>query len=666
MRSIKVKMILYIGALLIVVCTGLGIVSYISCYTALGDNTITIMPQIAEQGAILIESRLETQMQKVNAIANRDIIKDTNSTWEEKKSILEQDIKENEYFKIGIATPDGKLKFSNGSISDISDKDYFKRVMSGQEAVSDPIINKIDKSMIIEYAAPIRNGNDIIGAVIAVVDGNKLSEITDMITIGKTGSAFMINKQGVTIAHKSRDLVLNMDNDFENVKKDPSLKPIVEIEKQMVKGKSGVGEYLYNGVSKYVSYHNINGTDWSLAVTVPKSELLTGLQSLTIRIIFAGILFLLISLSIAYFISISISKPIISLTGHLKSISTGDFTKQAPVKLMKMTDELGDLAKSANVMQESIKDLVNGVINESKTVNESATNVQANISELDSQIEDVSVIIEELSSGMEETAASTQEINAMSSEIGQAVESIAKRAQEGAKEASEISQRAEQLKNNALVSQDIAQSTRLDIGQKLRDAIAQAKAIEQITVLSDSILQITAQTNLLALNAAIEAARAGEAGKGFSVVADEIRKLAEGSRDTVNKIQNITKQAISSVENLAQSSEQVLDFIQTQVINDYISMVDTGEQFYKDANHINLLVADFSATSEELLASILNLSQAIDEISTANNESSSGTQNIAQKTSIASENTNAVVKLASLTKESSVRLIVLIRRVIIY
>ena len=329
---------------------------------------------------------------------------------------------------------------------------------------------------------------------------------------------------------------------------------------------------------------------------------------------------------------------------------------------MKMTDELGDLAKSANVMQESIKDLVNGVINESKTVNESATNVQANISELDSQIEDVSVIIEELSSGMEETAASTQEINAMSSEIGQAVESIAKRAQEGAKEASEISQRAEQLKNNALVSQDIAQSTRLDIGQKLRDAIAQAKAIEQITVLSDSILQITAQTNLLALNAAIEAARAGEAGKGFSVVADEIRKLAEGSRDTVNKIQNITKQAISSVENLAQSSEQVLDFIQTQVINDYISMVDTGEQFYKDANHINLLVADFSATSEELLASILNLSQAIDEISTANNESSSGTQNIAQKTSIASENTNAVVKLASLTKESSVRLMELISR----
>jgi methyl-accepting chemotaxis protein len=662
MRSIKVKMIIYIGALLIVVCTGLGIVSYISCYTALGENARTIMPQIAEQGAVLIESRLEAQLQKVNGIADRDIIRDVSGTWEGKKSILEQDAKENEYLKIGIATPDGELKFSDESLSDISDMDYFKKAMSGQEAVSDPIINKIDKSMMIVYAVPIRNGNDIIGAVIAVRDGNKLSEITDMITIGKTGASFMINKQGVTIAHKNRDLVINMDNDFENVETDPSLQPLVEIEKQMTEGKSGVGEYSYNGVSKYVSYHNINGTEWSLAVAVPKSEMLTGLQSLTTGIIFAAAIFLLISLGIAYLISISISRPIMALTGHLKNISTGDFTKQAPAKLMKMTDELGDLAKSANLMQESIKDLVNGVINESKTVDESATNVQANISELDSQIEDVSAITEELSSGMEETSASAQEMNVMSSEIEQAVESIAQKAQEGAKEAFEISQRAEQLKNNALASQDIAQSTRSDVDQKLRDAIAQVKAIEQITVLSDSILQIASQTNLLALNAAIEAARAGEAGKGFSVVADEIRKLAESSRDTVNEIQNITNQVISSVENLAQSSEQVLDFIQTQVINDYISMVDTGEQFYKDANYINSLVADFSATSEELLASILNLTKVINEISKANNESASGTQDIAQKACIVSEKTNSVVKLASLTKESSMKLMELISR----
>lgn len=138
----------------------------------------------------------------------------------------------------------------------------------------------------------------------------------------------------------------------------------------------------------------------------------------------------------------------------------------------------------------------------------------------------------------------------------------------------------------------------------MEEALKRAENISRINDLADAILDISEQTNLLSLNAAIESARVGEAGNGFAIVANEIKKLAENSVHTVDEIQSITKDVISSVSELSDSSGQIIQVMDDTVIKDYGKLINTGEQYSKDAEFVNELMTNFSATSQELSAYI--------------------------------------------------------------
>lgn len=303
-----------------------------------------------------------------------------------------------------------------------------------------------------------------------------------------------------------------------------------------------------------------------------------------------------------------------------------------------------------------MKEIVNGVVMEARKVSENVDVTTRNMEDLNIHIEDVSTATEELSANMEETAASTQEINASIEEIEAAIDSLAAKAQDGAKVVVEIGDRANNLKLNAIDSQKSATEIYESTNEKLKKAIEKSKAVEQINVLSDTILNIAAQTNLLVLNAAIEAARAGEAGKGFAVVADEISALAESSKDAVNEIQKVANEVILSVEDLSQNSQEILNFIDKTVIADYDSMVNIGDQYNSDSQLVNSIVSEFTVTTEQLSASIQNMVKAINEITLANNENAEGTSKIAQKTSIVVEEADEVIKYCMITRESSQKL----------
>lgn len=329
----------------------------------------------------------------------------------------------------------------------------------------------------------------------------------------------------------------------------------------------------------------------------------------------------------------SITSPLLFLKKHIQTMATGDLSHIIAEKWLSAKDELADITKATNEMQNSLKEIIKAIKGQTEKVNEFIKIFNINITEISDNLEQASATVEELSASVEETATSTEELNVISGEIQIAVEHIADKAEDGAVSANGISMKAVDLKDGSINLQKEAMDTRLEIKNSMDGALDKIKEVEKIKNLTDIISQISSKTNMLALNASIESARAGEAGRGFSVVAEEIRKLAENSKSTVDEIQNTVDIIFIAVNNLADISKKTLNYIETKVVDSYKKSVLVGENYGEDAVYVNNLVKDFSVTSHELLASIKTVTESLDEIAKANNEGAIGTSDVADKIS---------------------------------
>lgn len=340
---------------------------------------------------------------------------------------------------------------------------------------------------------------------------------------------------------------------------------------------------------------------------------------------------IVISLVLAMQIAKNISLPLNTAVQYLNYMADKDLRHGIPEIILKRKDEIGEMMKALHNMQTVLRNIFSSFHIEVQKNAQMSESLIKLIKSLNDNTQDISAVTEEMSASMQETAASTNEIKDMSEYLKDNMQKSAVEAKKSEEYAMEVNERAGKLRETAELSIKTSDNIYVKTKTSLEKAIEDAKVADEINNLTEEILTIASQTNLLALNAAIEAARAGEAGKGFAVVANEVKSLAEQSRNTADNIQNIAKQVNISIKNLAQSAFDILKFIDETVKNNYKTFGSTAEKYKADAQYMNKFSSESNISAQQLISSVVSMTKSIEEIAKATQEGAIGNSSIAEK-----------------------------------
>ncbi|MCB8816709.1 methyl-accepting chemotaxis protein [Desulfosporosinus shakirovi] len=351
-----------------------------------------------------------------------------------------------------------------------------------------------------------------------------------------------------------------------------------------------------------------------------------------------------------------ISRPILAAVKQAELFAKGDFSRDQQNNFIKRTDEIGELARAYDDIDNNMSCLLKNVMLAAEKLKTAGEELSISAGELNDQGQNINVGTEQIAAGMEETAASTEEMLASGREISKGANMLAEKAYEGKIIVREIEKKAQMMRENAETSRGVTRSIYLQKQGEIIEAIKNGEVVQKIGIMAETIAGIAEQTNLLALNAAIEAARAGEQGRGFAVVAEEVRKLAEQSAQTVAGIHKVISKVTEVFGNLSQNSSEILKFIDEKVIPDYEMLVQAEGQYAKDANMIGTLVEDFAATSGQMFTSIEQVNNAIQTVSASVQETTSSSQEIAKNMGKMAKAMDQVTKVAQTQAEHTLNL----------
>jgi len=320
------------------------------------------------------------------------------------------------------------------------------------------------------------------------------------------------------------------------------------------------------------------------------------------------------------------NKQLTQITNDISN-GEGDLTKRIQCK---SKDEIGNLVSGVNLFLDKLQEIMNKITKNTTDLDQSINDIKTEISLSESNVNDISATMQEISASMQEVTATTTVVNAEVIEVSSAIESLSKMTEDGRTLTEEIKSKSVVILEDAKESQNRTKLVLKEMGEILNKSIKNSKNAEKIKGLTDNILNVSGQTNLLALNASIEAARAGEAGKGFAVVADEIRELAENSRIAASNIKGISDLVMKSVQSLSFNAEEMLRFVEENVLHDYEGFVNATEEYNEGVVQINTVVESIENNIIKLEEEIKKMNDGLEGIALTVEDSAKGVENVTE------------------------------------
>lgn len=362
------------------------------------------------------------------------------------------------------------------------------------------------------------------------------------------------------------------------------------------------------------------------------SSIAAELQKAVVQTLQIGGICLILAILILTIIVSRITKGLMQVNAKIYDLvhNEGDLTQKLDVR---SGDELELIAGNVNELLAYIRKIMIGISSGSMRLMSSSRKMVDHLSSADESITDVSATMQEMSAAMEETTSSLNQITEAIDEIYSSVERIAGNADAGKVSSQEMESRASGANDAAAEGEKKANIETEKMADSLNEKIAKSKSVEQ--------------TNLLALNASIEAARAGEAGRGFAVVADEIGKLAGNSADAAAKIRQVSAEVIQAVDELAEGSQQMIEFVRNSTEEGFGGLVATSENYATDANAMRAMMEQFAQTAEELRSTMDGIRESISAVNIAVEESAKGIAGVSESSVQLTGNVNDIQSEAS-------------------
>ncbi|MBV4420972.1 methyl-accepting chemotaxis protein [Clostridium tyrobutyricum] len=416
-----------------------------------------------------------------------------------------------------------------------------------------------------------------------------------------------------------KDLMKTIDNNsevyFSYVSKVKNLDDMSKISNSDMNNLISSEKQLLNNLDELVqSVSSMSSTAISQGVAIIK-YIITMFVILIIGIV-------LITIACAQILNKDVSEPIGIVSDNLKKYADGDFTGKIPEKLLKRNDEIGELFLSLNLMKKNLSDLFENIERCSQELNSTSSNLSNTVNDITDKFNTISNSTNHILNVVQDTGASSEEISASVEEVDSSINELSSKALDGSNNSGESKERALKVQAKGKKAIDKIESMYRQNEQNILQAIEDGKVVADIKSMSDTVASIAEQTNLLALNAAIEAARAGEQGKGFAVVAEEVRKLAEQSKEAVDGIQNTILKVQQAFKNMSDTGNDILAFMQKEVNPEFQNFKKVGDSYLRDSDFVNKMSEDIAAMSEELTATVDQVSQAVQGMSESSQKSS--------------------------------------------